>query len=111
KSSFHKLLLNFTWWVNRKDRNNRTVFEGGFVGLDNIGVFDRSAQLPVAGNLEQADGTAWMAFYAQNMLEMALELSLHDPVYESLAVKFYQHFIGIASAMGHVGNSRDSMWD
>src|SRR5262249_50322806 len=80
KSVFQKLLLNFTWWVNRKDRNGRNVFEGGFLGLDNIGVFDRSAPLPTGGYLEQADGTAWMAFFSQCMLEISLELSHHDPV-------------------------------
>jgi hypothetical protein len=76
---FHKLLLNFTWWVNRKDRTGRNVFEGGFLGLDNIGVFDRSAPLPTGGYLEQADGTAWMALFCQNMLEIAVELAAHDP--------------------------------
>jgi hypothetical protein len=111
KNSFHKLLLNFTWWVNRKDRDGQNVFEGGFLGLDNIGVFDRSAPLPTGGHLEQADGTAWMAFYSQNMLEMALELALHDPVYENLAVKFYEHFVWIASAMSRLGDSSNSMWD
>ncbi len=111
KSGFHKLLLNFTWWVNRKDRNGQNVFEGGFLGLDSIGVFDRSEPLPEGGCLEQADGTAWMALFAQNMLEMSLELSLHDPVYADLAVKFYEHFISIASAMCRVGEQNDSMWD
>ena len=111
KNAFHKMLLNFTWWVNRKDRTGRNVFEGGFLGLDNIGVFDRSAALPTGGYLEQADGTAWMAFYAQNMLEIALELALHDPIYENLALKFYEHFIWISSAMTKVGASHDSMWD
>ena len=81
--AFHKLLLNFTWWVNRKDRSGKNVFEGGFLGLDNIGVFDRSAPLPAGGHLEQADGTAWMAFFSQNMLEIALELAAHDPAYEA----------------------------
>ncbi len=111
KSGFHKLLLNFTWWVNRKDRNGQNVFEGGFLGLDNIGIFDRSAPIPGGGCLEQADGTAWMALFAQNMLEISLELSLHDPVYGDLAVKFYEHFIAIASAMCRTGNCKDSMWD
>jgi hypothetical protein len=109
KSGFHKLLLNFTWWVNRKDRTGRNVFEGGFLGLDNIGIFDRSAPIPGGGHLEQADGTAWMGLFAQNMMEIALELSLHEPVYGDLAVKFYEHFIGIASAMCHTGH--DCMWD
>ncbi len=80
KSTFNKLLLNFTWWVNRKDRFGKNVFEGGFLGLDNIGVFDRSAPLPTGGHLEQADGTAWMALFSQNMLELAIELAVHDPV-------------------------------
>ena len=111
KSGFHKLMLNFTWWVNRKDRYGRNIFEGGFLGLDNIGVFDRSSPLPTGGYIEQADGTAWMAFFAQNMLEMALELSMQDPIYEDLAVKFYEHFLWIASAMCDVGSAHDSMWD
>ena len=111
KSGFHKLLLNFTWWVNRKDRNGQNVFEGGFLGLDNIGIFDRSAPLPDGGYLEQADGTAWMALFSQNMLEIALELAAQDPVYEDLAVKFYEHFVGIASAMCKPGDRSDSMWD
>ena len=110
RRAFHKLMLNFTWWVNRKDRDGRNVFEGGFLGLDNIGVFDRSAPLPTGGYLEQADGTAWMALFSQNMLEMALELALHDPIYEDLAVKFYEHFVWIASAMDRIGD-RDDMWD
>ncbi|HEY9508105.1 MAG TPA: hypothetical protein VIQ27_19295 [Gemmatimonadales bacterium] len=110
RRSFHKLMLNFTWWVNRKDRNGRNVFEGGFLGLDNIGVFDRSAPLPTGGYLEQADGTAWMALFSQNLLEMALELALHDPIYEDLAVKFYEHFVWIASAMDRIGEGHD-MWD
>jgi hypothetical protein len=111
KNGFNKLLLNFTWWVNRKDRDGRNVFEGGFLGLDNIGVFDRSAPLPTGGYLEQADGTAWMALYAQNMLEIAIELALHDHVYENLASKFYEHFVWIASAMSRVDDVRVSMWD
>ena len=111
KSGFHKLLLNFTWWVNRKDRSGRNVFEGGFLGLDNIGIFDRSSPLPNGGYLEQADGTAWMALFAQNMLEIALELAMRDPVYGDLTVKFYEHFVGIASAMCRRGERDDSMWD
>ena len=112
KSSFQKLLLNFTWWVNRKDRNGRNVFEGGFLGLDNIGVFDRSAPLPTGGYLEQADGTAWMAFYSQCMLEMSIELARHDPVYEDFVMKFLEHFLSIASAMDHLGARTDEkMWD
>jgi hypothetical protein len=111
KEVFQKLLMNFTWWVNRKDRNGQNVFEGGFLGLDNIGVFDRSSPLPTGGHLEQADGTAWMAFYAQSMLQIALELALHDPVYEDLAGKFYEHFLWIAGAMDRVGVHRDELWD
>lgn len=110
KSCFQKLLLNFTWWVNRKDRSGRNVFEGGFLGLDNIGVFDRSAPLPTGGYLEQADGTAWMALFCQNMLEIAAELALTDPDYGDMALKFCQHFLWIASAMMHVGQDA-GMWD
>ena len=87
KATFNKLLLNFTWWVNRKDRFGKNVFEGGFLGLDNIGVFDRSAPLPTGGHLEQADGTAWMALFSQNMLELAVELAAHDPTYEDMVVQ------------------------
>ncbi len=111
KEIFQKLLMNFTWWVNRKDRDGQNVFEGGFLGLDNIGVFDRSAPLPTGGHLEQADGTAWMAFYSQCMLQIALELALHDPVYEELAAKFYEHFLWIAGAMDRVGIHHDELWD
>jgi hypothetical protein len=107
--SFHKLLLNFTWWVNRKDRAGNNAFEGGFLGLDNIGVFDRSAPLPTGGYLEQADGTAWMALFAQNMLEIAGELAAHRPSYLEMALKFVQHFLWIASAMTREGD--DAMWD
>jgi hypothetical protein len=110
KSSFQKLLLNFTWWVNRKDRAGRNVFEGGFLGLDNIGVFDRSAPLPTGGYLEQADGTAWMALFCQNMLEIAIELAMTDPDYEDMALKFCEHFLWIASAMSHLGEDT-GMWD
>ena len=98
KSTFNKLLLNFTWWVNRKDRFGKNVFEGGFLGLDNIGVFDRSAPLPTGGHLEQADGTAWMALFSQNMLELAVELAAHDPTYEDMVFKFVEHFYYIAAA-------------
>ena len=108
--AFQKLLLNFTWWVNRKDRTGRNVFEGGFLGLDNIGVFDRSAPLPTGGYLEQADGTAWMALFCQNMLEIAVELAQHRPAYEDMAVKFVEHFLWIASSMIHAGEDT-SMWD
>jgi len=109
KSAFNKLLLNFTWWVNRKDRFGRNVFEGGFLGLDNIGVFDRSAPLPTGGHLEQADGTAWMSLFSQNMLELAIELAVHDPAYEDMVVKFAEHFLYIANAMNRPG--QDGMWD
>jgi hypothetical protein len=111
KRTFHKLLFNFTWWLNRKDREGKNVFEGGFLGLDNIAVFDRSAPLPTGGFLEQADGTAWMAFYAQNMLDIAIELALHDVTYEPLAVKFYEHVVRIAAATNQVADGATSMWD
>ncbi len=110
KSNFQKLLLNFTWWVNRKDRSGRNVFEGGFLGLDNIGVFDRSAPLPTGGYLEQADGTAWMALFCQNMLEIAIELAKTDADYADMAVKFVEHFLWIASSMAHMGGDT-GMWD
>jgi len=110
KSCFQKLLLNFTWWVNRKDRSGRNVFEGGFLGLDNIGVFDRSAPLPTGGYLEQADGTAWMALFCQNMLEIAVDLAKTDADYADMAVKFVEHFLWIASSMMHVGGDV-GMWD
>jgi hypothetical protein len=109
--SFQGLMLNFNWWVNRKDPSGRNVFAGGFLGLDNIGVFDRSAQLPTGGSLEQADGTAWMAFYCQCMLEMALILTEYDPLYEEIAFKFVQHFMWIAYAMDRIGENHDEMWD
>jgi hypothetical protein len=108
---FHRLLLNFTWWVNRKDRDGRNIFEGGFLGLDNIGVFDRSAPLPVGGYLEQADGTAWVAMFALNMMRIALELSQTNPVYQDLASKFFEHFLYIAEAMTNVGNTALDLWD
>jgi hypothetical protein len=110
KSVFQKLLLNFTWWVNRKDRNGRNVFEGGFLGLDNIGVFDRSAPLPTGGYLEQADGTAWMCLFCENMLEIAAELSMTDPDYSDMATKFVEHYMWIASSMVHIGGDV-GMWD
>jgi len=109
KSTFNKLLLNFTWWVNRKDRFGKNVFEGGFLGLDNIGVFDRSAPLPTGGHLEQADGTAWMALFSQNMLELALEITANDPTYEPMIMKFAEHFYYIGAAMNRPGH--DGMWD
>jgi hypothetical protein len=110
KSCFQKLLLNFTWWVNRKDRSGRNIFEGGFLGLDNIGVFDRSAPLPTGGYLEQADGTAWMALFCQNMLEIAVELAITDADYADMAIKFVEHFFWIASSMMHMGGDT-GMWD
>ena len=109
--TFHKLLLNFTWWVNRKDVSGDNVFEGGFLGLDNIGVFDRSAALPTGGHLEQADGTAWMAFFCQMMLQIALELAMDDPAYQEIANKFYEHFLWIVSAMDRIGEHQDELWD
>jgi hypothetical protein len=108
--SFHKLALNFTWWVNRKDRVGNNAFEGGFLGLDNIGVFDRSAPLPTGGYLEQADGTAWMALFCQNMIEISSELAMHRPGYVEMTVKFVQHFLWIASAMMRAGEGT-GMWD
>jgi len=111
KEMFRKLLLNFAWWVNRKDPDGRNVFEGGFLGLDNIGVFDRSAPLPTGGSLQQADGTAWMCFFSQNMLELALELSKHDSSYEGIAAKFVEHFLWIAASMDRVGLHEDELWD
>jgi hypothetical protein len=110
KSCFQKLLLNFTWWVNRKDREGKNVFEGGFLGLDNIGVFDRSAPLPTGGFLEQADGTAWMALYCQNMLEISAELAKSDSDYLDMVLKFSEHFLWIASSMTHLGDDT-GMWD
>jgi hypothetical protein len=109
--SFQSLMLNFNWWVNRKDPSGKNVFAGGFLGLDNIGVFDRSAELPTGGSLEQADGTAWMAFYCQCMLEMALILAEYDPMYEDDAFKFIQHFIYISYATDRIGDHHDEMWD
>jgi hypothetical protein len=106
---FQKLLLNFTWWVNRKDAGGRNLFSGGFLGLDNIGVFDRSKPLPTGGHLEQADGTAWMAFYSTTMLSMALELAKGNPAYEDLASKFFEHFVAIVDAMNTLGGS--GLWD
>ncbi len=111
REAFRKLLLNFTWWVNRKDPTGRNVFEGGFLGLDNIGVFDRSAALPTGGQLEQADGTAWMAMFSQNMLELALTLLDHDPTYEEFVLKFVERFFWIAAAMDPIGDNPDEMWD
>ena len=107
--AFHKLMLNFTWWVNRKDAEGRNLFGGGFLGLDNIGVFDRSQPLPTGGHLEQADGTAWMAFYCATMLSMAMELARSNPAYDDVASKFFEHFVAIADAMNSLGG--DGLWD
>jgi hypothetical protein len=108
---FQKLLLNFTWWVNRKDSEGRNVFQGGFLGLDNIGVFDRSAPLPTGGHIEQADGTGWMAMYCLNLLAIAMELASEDPTYEDVASKFWEHFLYIANAINHLGADGTGMWD
>jgi hypothetical protein len=111
ESVFHKLMLNFTWWVNRKDAEGRNVFQGGFLGLDNIGVFDRSAQLPTGGHIDQADGTSWMAMYALNLMRIALELAQHNHVYEDIATKFFEHFLHIAEAMSNLGEAGIGLWD
>jgi hypothetical protein len=108
---FHKLLLNFTWWVNRKDAEGMNIFQGGFLGLDNIGVFDRSAPLPTGGHIEQSDGTSWMAMYTLNLLAIALELAREDSAYEDVAIKFWEHFIYIAHAMNHLGRDDGGLWD
>jgi hypothetical protein len=108
---FHKLLLNFTWWVNRKDPDGMNIFQGGFLGLDNIGVFDRSAPLPTGGHLEQSDGTSWMGMYCLNMLAIALELAKDDPAYEDVASKFFEHFVHIAHAMNDMGVNGRALWD
>jgi hypothetical protein len=108
---FHKLLLNFTWWVNRKDPDGMNIFQGGFLGLDNIGVFDRSAPLPTGGHLEQSDGTSWMGMYCLNMLAIALELAKEDPAYEDVASKFFEHFVYIARAINDIGHGGRSLWD
>jgi hypothetical protein len=109
--SFQGLMLNFNWWANRKDPEGKNVFGGGFLGLDNIGIFDRSAPLPTGGHLDQADGTAWMAFYCQCMLEIALILTEYDPMYEEIAYRFIEHFVWIAYAMDRIGVNHDEMWD
>jgi hypothetical protein len=109
--AFHKLLLNFTWWVNRKDAAGMNVFQGGFLGLDNIGVFDRSAPLPTGGFLEQSDGTSWMAMYTLNLLAIAMELARNNPAYEDVASKFWEHFLYIAYAMNNRGNEGIELWD
>jgi hypothetical protein len=108
---FHKLMINFTWWVNRKDADDRNIFQGGFLGLDNIGIFDRSSPLPTGGHNDQADGTAWMAMYTLNLMRIALELADHDHVYEDIAVKFFEHFLLIAEAMTNIGGNGIGLWD
>jgi hypothetical protein len=108
---FHKLMLNFTWWVNRKDAEGRNVFQGGFLGLDNIGVFDRSSELPTGGHIDQSDGTSWMAMYSLNLMRIALELAQHNHVYEDIATKFFEHFLHIAEAMTKMGDSEMGLWD
>ncbi len=108
---FHKLLLNFTWWVNRKDSEGKNVFQGGFLGLDNIGVFDRSAPLPTGGYIEQSDGTSWMGMFSLNMMTIALELALNNPVYEDIALKFFEHFLAIAAAMNNIADEGIRLWD
>ncbi len=108
---FHKLMLNFTWWVNRKDAQGRNIFQGGFLGLDNIGVFDRSKPLPTGGFINQADGTSWMAMYSLNLMRIALELAQHNTVYEDIATKFFEHFLHIAEAMNNIGECGIGLWD
>lgn len=111
RAIFHKLMLNFTWWVNRKDESGNNIFEGGFLGLDNIGVFDRNTVFPDGSHLEQADGTSWMAMYALNMMRIALELARHDSVYDELATKFFDHFLYIAGAITNIGEHNMGLWD
>jgi hypothetical protein len=111
KYAFTKLMINYSWWINRKDPQGKNIFEGGFLGLDNIGVFDRSSELPTGGSLEQADGTAWMVFFSQQMLRIAIELAIHDPLYEDLVLKFFQHTLWIAGAMDRIGEHKDELWD
>ena len=108
---FHKLMLNFTWWVNRKDASGKNIFQGGFLGLDNIGVFDRSSPLPTGGFISQADGTSWMAMYSLNLMRIALELAMNNRVYEDIATKFFEHFLRIAAAINGVGEETLSLWD
>ncbi len=108
---FRKLLINFTWWVNRKDEEGNNLFEGGFLGLDNIGAFDRTSGLPAGGHLEQADGTSWMATYCLNMLNLALVLAYENPTYEDVATKFFEHFVYIGDALNHIGRSNEGLWD
>jgi len=108
---FHKLLLNFTWWVNKKDHDGHNIFQGGFLGLDNIGVFDRSSELPTGGHLDQSDGTSWMAMFSLNMLRISLELSIQKPIYQDLATKFFEHFLYIAQSMTNMGSKGVGLWD
>ena len=108
---FHKLLLNFTWWINRKDAEGKNVFQGGFLGLDNIGVFDRSAPLPTGGHIEQSDATSWMGMYCLNMLAIALELARDDSAYEDVASKFFEHFVYICRAMNNIGGEGIELWN
>src|SRR6476619_5054533 len=108
---YHNMLIGFTWWVNRKDSSGDNIFEGGFLGLDNIGVFDRSAPLPGGGSLEQSDGTSWMGMFSLNLLRMALELARENPAYENIATKFFEHFLAIAGAMNNVGGKGIGLWD
>ncbi|WP_153398298.1 MGH1-like glycoside hydrolase domain-containing protein [Chryseobacterium vaccae] len=111
ESAFQKLLMNFTWWVNKKDNNGNNIFEGGFLGLDNIGVFDRNSALPNGEELEQSDGTSWMAMFALNMMRIALELALYNNVYEEMAMKFFEHFLSIANSLDNMGEENFSLWD
>jgi hypothetical protein len=111
ETAFHKLLIAFTWWVNRKDSEGNNIFQGGFLGLDNIGVFDRNAVLPGGGRLEQSDGTSWMGMFSLNLMRIALELARENPVYENIATKFFEHFLGIASAMNNIGGQGIGLWD
>ncbi|HEY9450765.1 MAG TPA: hypothetical protein VIQ60_13520 [Gemmatimonadaceae bacterium] len=107
----HKLMLNFTWWVNRKDLRGNNIFQGGFLGLDNVGVFDRGAPLPTGGHIDQSDGTSWMAMYSLNLMRIALELARHNPVYEDIATKFFEHFLQIAGAMNNMAGDGSGLWD
>ena len=111
EKTFHKLLLNFTWWVNKKDIEGHNIFQGGFLGMDNIGVFDRSTELPTGGHLDQCDGTSWVAMYCLNLMRIALELSQTKPLYQDLASKFFEHFLYIAKAMTNIGDEGIGLWD
>ena len=111
ESVFHKLLLNFTWWVNRKDTHNRNIFQGGFLGLDNIGIFDRSSGIPGSTNIEQADATSWMALYCLNLMRISIELAKYNPSYQDMASKFFQHFLYIAGAMANIAGHGINLWN